>query len=109
MPGGDLGKGLDEVGLRRHTVQFRRLGSSRSRRREELRAFLRERGVETGLHYPLPIHRQPCLATLEIDRSSYPVTDTYAIGCLSLTNFSGMTDAQAYRVDSTVRSFFGFQ
>lgn len=80
-----------------------------SERREELRAFLRQRGVETGLHYPVPIHRQPCLDTLEIDRTSYPVTDTYARGCLSLPMFSGMTDAQANRVVSNVCSFFGFQ
>ena len=80
-----------------------------SERREELRAFLRQRGVETGLHYPVPIHRQPCLDTLEIDRTSYPVTDTYARGCLSLPIFSGMTDAQANRVVSNVCSFFGFQ
>jgi dTDP-4-amino-4,6-dideoxygalactose transaminase len=80
-----------------------------SERREELRAFLRQRGVETGLHYPVPIHRQPCLDTLEIDRTSYPVTDTYAKGCLSLPMFSGMTDAQANRVVSNVCSFFGFQ
>jgi dTDP-4-amino-4,6-dideoxygalactose transaminase len=80
-----------------------------SERREELRAFLRQRGVETGLHYPVPIHRQPCLETLEIDRTSYPVTDTYASDCLSLPMFSGMTNAQANRVVSTVRSFFGSQ
>jgi dTDP-4-amino-4,6-dideoxygalactose transaminase len=53
-----------------------------SEQREELRAFLRENGVETGLHYPVPIHRQPCLATLEIDRTSYPATDAYASRCL---------------------------
>jgi dTDP-4-amino-4,6-dideoxygalactose transaminase len=73
-----------------------------SEQREELRAFLRENGVETGLHYPVPIHRQPCLATLEIDRTSYPVTDAYASRCLSLPMFSGMTDAQADRVVSGV-------
>jgi dTDP-4-amino-4,6-dideoxygalactose transaminase len=76
--------------------------------RERLRAFLREHGIETGLHYPVPLHRQPCLTTLDIDRTSYPVTDTYASRCLSLPVFSGMTDAQADRVVSTVRSFFGF-
>ena len=80
-----------------------------SERREELRAFLREHGVETGLHYPVPIHRQPCLETLEIDRTSYSITDTYARGCLSLPMFSGMTNAQANRVVSTVRRFFGSQ
>jgi dTDP-4-amino-4,6-dideoxygalactose transaminase len=80
-----------------------------SDQREDLRAFLREYGVETGLHYPVPIHRQPCLAGLEMDRTSYPVTDTYARGCLSLPMFCGMTNTQANRVVSTVRSFFACQ
>jgi dTDP-4-amino-4,6-dideoxygalactose transaminase len=77
--------------------------------RDGLRNFLRELGVETGLHYPVPIHRQPCLAYLEVDRASYPVSDRYAKGCLSLPMFSGMTDAQADRVISAVRSFFACQ
>jgi len=75
--------------------------------REELRTFLHEHGVQTGLHYPVPIYRQPCLANLETDRTSYPVTDLYAERCLSLPMFSGMSRAQADRVVSAVRSFFG--
>jgi dTDP-4-amino-4,6-dideoxygalactose transaminase len=74
--------------------------------RDELRAFLREHSVETGLHYPVPIHRQPCLATLDIDRASYPITDSYARCCLSLPMFSGMTDAQADCVVAAVRAFY---
>jgi dTDP-4-amino-4,6-dideoxygalactose transaminase len=74
--------------------------------RDELRAFLREHGVETGLHYPVPIHRQPCLETLDIDRASYPITDSYAKRCLSLPMFSGMTDAQANCVVAAVRAFY---
>ena len=76
-----------------------------SEQRDELRAFLRRHGVETGLHYPVPIHRQPCMASLEIDRTSYPVTDLYASQCPSLPMFSGMTTAQTDRVVSTVRAF----
>jgi dTDP-4-amino-4,6-dideoxygalactose transaminase len=77
-----------------------------SEQRDELRAFLGKHGIETGLHYPVPIHRQPCLARLEMDRTSYPVSDGYARRCLSLPMFSGMTNAQADRVVSVVRSFF---
>jgi dTDP-4-amino-4,6-dideoxygalactose transaminase len=43
-----------------------------SEQRDELRAFLRERGVETGLHYPVPINRQPCLATLKSTTQAFP-------------------------------------
>jgi dTDP-4-amino-4,6-dideoxygalactose transaminase len=78
-----------------------------SEQRDELRAYLGGHGVETGLHYPVPIHRQPCLADLEMDRASYPIADMYASRCLSLPMFSGMTDAQVDRVVSTVRAFYG--
>jgi dTDP-4-amino-4,6-dideoxygalactose transaminase len=78
-----------------------------SKQRDELQAFLSRHGVETGLHYPVPIHRQPCLADLKMDRTSYPVSDLYARQCLSLPMFSGMTDAQVDRVVCTVRAFFG--
>jgi dTDP-4-amino-4,6-dideoxygalactose transaminase len=77
-----------------------------SKQRDELRAFLGDHGIETGLHYPVALHRQPCLAGLEIDRASYPVSDFYAGQCLSLPIFSGMTDAQVERVVSTVNAFF---
>jgi dTDP-4-amino-4,6-dideoxygalactose transaminase len=77
-----------------------------SERRDELRAFLGAHGVETGLHYPVPIHRQPCLADLEMDRTSYPVSDVYANQCLSIPIYSGMTKIQIDRVISAVGPFF---
>jgi dTDP-4-amino-4,6-dideoxygalactose transaminase len=77
-----------------------------SEQRDALRAHLGRHGVETGLHYPVPIHRQPCLAGLEMDRASYPITDIYASHCLSLPMFSGMTKAQMDRVVCTVRAFY---
>ena len=43
-----------------------------SEQRDELRAFLREHGIETGLHYPVPINRQPCLATLKSTTQAFP-------------------------------------
>jgi dTDP-4-amino-4,6-dideoxygalactose transaminase len=77
-----------------------------SEQRDDLRAYLDRHGVETGLHYPVPLHRQPCLADLEMDRRRYPITDMYASRCLSLPMFSGMTDAQVDRVVSAVRAFY---
>jgi dTDP-4-amino-4,6-dideoxygalactose transaminase len=74
--------------------------------RDRLRAFLGDRGIETGLHYPVPIHCQPCLRNLGIDRTSFPVSELYASQCLSLPMFSGMTPAQSERVVSSVRAFF---
>ena len=63
-------------------------------------------GIETGLHYPVPIHRQPCLAHLDIDRDSYPEADRWANQGLSLPVFVGMSEAQQARVIEAVRGFY---
>lgn len=78
----------------------------RTERRDELRAHLATGGIETGLHYPVPNHRQPCLASLPIDRESYPESDRWANECLSLPIFFGMSDDQVGRVAAAVRTFY---
>jgi dTDP-4-amino-4,6-dideoxygalactose transaminase len=77
----------------------------RTPERDALRAFLQERGIETGLHYPVPLHRQPCFSTLKLDRNSFPVSDRYATECLSLPLFTGMELAQLDYVCDGVRAF----
>jgi dTDP-4-amino-4,6-dideoxygalactose transaminase len=78
----------------------------RTPEREALRAHMQTGSVECGLHYPLPLHRQPCLAHLTGDRLSFPNADRWANECLSLPLFYGMTDAQVARVAGKVREFF---
>jgi dTDP-4-amino-4,6-dideoxygalactose transaminase len=58
--------------------------------RDAARAALRERGVQTSLHYP-PAHRFSIYA----DRTSeLPLTEAYAARALTLPLFATMTDAQ---------------
>jgi dTDP-4-amino-4,6-dideoxygalactose transaminase len=74
--------------------------------RDALRTHLAQAGIETGLHYPVPCHHQPCLVHLAFDRSSFPHSDQWASEGLSLPLFMGITEAQlAYVVDSC-RAFF---
>lgn len=78
----------------------------RTPRREELRQHLARANIETGLHYPIPCHRQPCLQHLQMDRDSYPRSDRWARELLSLPLFYGMKDAQADRVIGSIHEFF---
>jgi dTDP-4-amino-4,6-dideoxygalactose transaminase len=78
----------------------------RTPERDALRAFLQERGIETGLHYPVPLHRQPCFSALKLDRDSFPISERYAAECLSLPLFTGMERAQLDYVCDGVRAFF---
>jgi dTDP-4-amino-4,6-dideoxygalactose transaminase len=78
----------------------------RSKDRDRLRDYLQRSGIETALHYPIPLHAQPALARCVSDPQSFPVADRYAQECLSLPLFVGMTDAQVDRVCETIRRFF---
>ena len=78
----------------------------RTERRDQLRAFLDTRGVQTGMHYPVPLHRQPCLAATVADQGDFPVAEDYAARGLSLPIFAGMTTGQQDRVIDAVRGFF---
>jgi dTDP-4-amino-4,6-dideoxygalactose transaminase len=52
--------------------------------RDALRAALAVDGVETGIHYPIPLHRQPALAQLGYPSDAFPNTDRLASQMLSL-------------------------
>jgi len=89
----------------RHQDHVWHLYVVRTPRRDALRAHLRAAGIETGQHYPVPNHRQPCLAYLRHDPAGYPVAEAWADHGLSLPLFYGMTDAEVDRVAAAVRAF----
>ncbi|HJZ91838.1 MAG TPA: DegT/DnrJ/EryC1/StrS family aminotransferase [Gemmataceae bacterium] len=62
--------------------------------RDRLRAALADRNVQTGLHYPTPVHLQPAYAHLGHKPGDFPVTERIARECLSLPLFPEMTDEQ---------------
>jgi dTDP-4-amino-4,6-dideoxygalactose transaminase len=56
----------------------------RDKNRDLLRAWLQERGISTGVHYPIPCHLQPACAGLGYRKGSLPETEKLAAECLSL-------------------------
>lgn len=79
----------------------------RTEARDQLRAFLRERGVDTAVHYPLPLHLQPAFADLGYREGAFPVAERAAREVLSLPMFPEITDAEVEYVIESVRAFFG--
>lgn len=61
-------------------------------RRDSVRAVLTRRGIQTGVHYPVPCHRQPPLRRLA--ERPLPVAERAAGEVLSLPLFPHMTDRQ---------------
>jgi len=75
-------------------------------RRDELAAFLKERGIATLIHYPIPLHLMPAFSSLGPGEGGLPVAEGAAREILSLPLYPEMTDEQARRVASAVRDFF---
>jgi dTDP-4-amino-4,6-dideoxygalactose transaminase len=76
----------------------------RSRERDRVQAQLRDRGIETGIHYPIPLHLQPAHADLGHSRGDFPNAERAAAEVLSLPMFAELTDAQLDEVATAVRT-----
>jgi dTDP-3-amino-3,4,6-trideoxy-alpha-D-glucose transaminase len=73
--------------------------------RDQVQQTLKELGVQTGLHYPVPLHLQQAYAHLGYGDGAFPVAESVAKRLLSLPMFAEMTDAQIdYVCDSLIRA-----
>ncbi len=77
----------------------------RAERRDELLEHLKARGIGAGVHYPIPLHRQPAFVSLGYGDVSLPHTERAADEVLSLPMFPELTKAQQQYVADAVRSF----
>jgi dTDP-4-amino-4,6-dideoxygalactose transaminase len=73
--------------------------------RDRLRAFLGERGVQTGIHYPRPIHLQKAYASLGYEPGAFPVAERLSETVLSLPMYAELTEEQIERIAAGVRAF----
>src|SRR5579862_1892040 len=72
-----------------------------------LAAFLRERRIGTGRHYPRPVHLEAAYASLGHEAGRLPVAEDVAARCLSLPLFPGIGAEQLETVAGAVRAYFG--
>lgn len=72
--------------------------------RDEVAAALRDRGIATGIHYPIPIHLQPAYADLGLGRGAFPRTERSAQRLLSLPMFPELSEEQIGRVVDALAS-----
>ena len=71
--------------------------------RDWLKQTLMERGVNTIIYYPIPIHRQPAYAGLGLEQGSLPVTEQLCSQVLSLPIFPELSQEQQQTVIDTVK------
>lgn len=77
----------------------------RTPEREALAASLNAGGIQTGFHYPVPLHMQECYRHWGYGQGSLPVTERVAAEIISLPMFPGLTAEQQARVAAAVETF----
>lgn len=74
--------------------------------RDRLMGFLYEQGIQTAVHYPVPVHLMPAYAARLSESCSLPVTEEVVGEILSLPMFPELTDTEVDRVAKTIETFF---
>ncbi len=78
----------------------------RTQKRDPLQAFLKEKGVETAVHYPVPLHLQPAFRNLGYKKGDFPEAEKAAGEVISLPIQQDLTDEEVVYVVDTIRDFF---
>jgi dTDP-4-amino-4,6-dideoxygalactose transaminase len=78
----------------------------RVRQRDELRTFLKEKGVGSEVYYPLPMHLQNCYQALGYHKGSFPVSERAAEEVLSLPIYAELTEEQQAYVVQMIGEFY---
>jgi dTDP-4-amino-4,6-dideoxygalactose transaminase len=103
----DYRRALNETGVRtpeerpdcRHVYH---VYAVRATNRDALRSSLQSAGIQTGIHYPIPVHLQPAYRDLGYKAGDFPVSEAVAADVLSLPMFPELTTGQVETVASAV-------
>ena len=99
---GEIQIPIEEVNVRAvyHTFVIQ------AEQRDLLRSQLGVRGIETAVHYPVPIHLSAAGQELGYPVGSFPVAEEQAQRILSLPVYPELNEAQIQRVCESIRAFY---
>lgn len=74
--------------------------------RDQLQAYLKEQGITTLIHYPVPIHLQEAYKELGYKKGDFPVAERLAESILSLPMYAELKEEEIRAVCSAIKSFY---
>jgi dTDP-4-amino-4,6-dideoxygalactose transaminase len=97
-------EGIDEVVIPLEAPYSRHvyhIYAVRVQERNEVMGLLKEKGIQCGVHYPVPVHLQKAYRSLGYKAGAFPVAEQTALEVISLPMFPELTEGQ---VESVVRN-----
>ncbi len=77
----------------------------RHSRRDELKEYLKEKGIASGIHYPVPVHMQPAIRNSVGESYNLPITEKVAKEVLSIPIYPGMEEEKVRYVADEIKNF----
>ena len=78
----------------------------RTKSRDELRNYLLENGIETGIHYPIPCHLQKAYNCLNSKIGDFPITEKLSDEMISLPMSEQLKEEEIKYVSEKIKEFF---
>ena len=69
-------------------------------------SYLSKKNIETKIHYPIPIHLQPCSKNLNYKKGDFPNTESFCERIISLPIYSNLTIDKVDYVIKSIRNFY---
>ena len=76
-----------------------------SNNREKLMTYLEKKGIGSCIHYPIPLHLQPCFSYLKYKKGDFPVSEDISKKVLSIPIFPELKKEEQDHVINTLNSF----
>lgn len=73
--------------------------------RNRLGQFLKDRGIQSSVHYPIPAHRQGCCKDVRCDPRGLPNAESHAGKCLSIPCHPQLNDDEVATIVTTINQF----
>lgn len=73
--------------------------------RKQLQENLKEAGIPTAVHYPIPLHLQPVFSYLNLQEGSFPIAEEKAKKVMSLPMSAWLSELDQQQIVKTVRSY----
>jgi hypothetical protein len=78
----------------------------RAKSRDELKEYLLKKGIQTAIHYPIPIHLVPSFSFLGYKKGDFPESEKASEEVLSLPMFPELTDREVERIVEEIGKFY---
>jgi dTDP-4-amino-4,6-dideoxygalactose transaminase len=89
-----------------HTRPVYHIFPVRTKKREALQRYLSAAGIETTIHYNMPLHLQESMKYLGYGKNSFPVAEEIAMTELSLPIYPGLSNDKVHYITEKINDFF---